>query len=149
MVADSHHDNILLQWMVILVWNASIMKGFKWRVLLLRTRVHKTCKNEFLLTTTTLHATTMQRHDDLQWMDNACLFHSMCLAKLKVWSQNHICNEVHVFYCIHSFLVSCYTCICNFTKDMDFGSLPSTNDYATYENAVLKSEFVTAISQHI
>ena len=39
--------------------------------------------------------------------------------------------------------------MCNFAKDMDFEDLPSTNDYATYGNAILGRKFLIVISQHI
>lgn len=53
------------------------------------------------------------------------------------------------FIALNCLPMSCYTSMCNFAKDMDFGGLPGTNDYATYGNAVSGREFVTAISQHI
>jgi hypothetical protein len=53
------------------------------------------------------------------------------------------------FIVLNCLPVSCYTSMCNFAKDMDFGGLPGTNDYATYANAVSGREFVIAISQHI
>ena len=47
-----------------------------------------------------------------------------------------------VFACLH---VSCYTFMCNFVKDVDFGDLLGTNEYATYGNAVSEKKFITAI----
>ena len=51
-----------------------------------------------------------------------------------------------VFNCLP---VSCYTFICNFAKNMDFGGLPGTKDYAIYANAILGRKFVIAIAQYI
>ena len=39
--------------------------------------------------------------------------------------------------------------MCNFAKEMDFGGLPGSKDYATYANAISGREFVIAIAQHI
>jgi hypothetical protein len=53
------------------------------------------------------------------------------------------------FIVCNCFLVSYYTSMCKFAKDMDFGGLSGTNVYATYGNAVSGREYVTAIFQHI
>jgi hypothetical protein len=50
------------------------------------------------------------------------------------------------FIVLNCLPMSCYTSMCNFAKDIDFGSLLGTNNYATYENDVSGREFVTAIS---
>ena len=55
-----------------------------------------------------------------------------------------------MYFIVFNYLhVSCYTSICNFAKDMEFGGLRGTNNYATYRNTVLVREFVIVNSQHI
>ena len=51
-----------------------------------------------------------------------------------------------VFNCL---TMSCYTSMCNFTKEMDFGGLLGSKDYATYANAILGREFMIVIAQLI
>jgi hypothetical protein len=45
--------------------------------------------------------------------------------------------------------MSCYTSMCNFAKNMEFGGLPTIEDYGTYANVVSGREFVLAIAQNI
>ena len=53
------------------------------------------------------------------------------------------------FIVLNCLPMSCYTSMCNFAKEMDFGGLPSSKDYVTYANAISGREFVIAIAQHI
>ena len=49
------------------------------------------------------------------------------------------------FIVLHCLPMSCYTSMCNFAKERDFGGLPGSKDYATYANAILRRKFVIAI----
>ena len=53
------------------------------------------------------------------------------------------------FIVLNCLPISCYTSMCNFAKEMDFGGLPGSKDCATYANAISGREFVIAIAQHI
>ena len=53
------------------------------------------------------------------------------------------------FIVLNCLPMSCYTSMCNFAKELDFGGLHGSKDYATYANVILEREFVIAIAQHI
>ena len=74
--------------------------------------------------------------------------HVLCITE--VMKAKIVCAMKFMYFIVLNCLpMSCYITMCNFAKDMDFGGLPTVNDYATYGNAVSGKEFVTAISQHI
>ena len=53
------------------------------------------------------------------------------------------------FIVLNCLPMSCYMSMCNFAKEMDFGGLPGSKDFATYANAILEQKFVISIAQHI
>ena len=137
---------MLLQWEILLVWNAFNVKSFEWRVLLEMARVYKTYKKWAL---TNHNKFTGYYYTRTRWLaiNELCkpiVQHVFCAtegmnAKIR-FSMKFI--YFIVFNCLH---VSCYIFVCNFVKDMDFAGLSNANDNATYENVVSEREFVIII----